>query len=139
MKTRYLRAFALLCAVSTSVIASAATTEFRVLIDADNSSATGCPVAATASVIEPGIEHVLITTVDTTTNTVTKVERQECVSGVSLGARTLVDPAGWPAGANSDATKFIIETYIPPSVFGTSLPPSMHLYFAAGSGTTASA
>src|SRR5205085_7846808 len=72
MITRLFRVLTPCFVLFTSVIASAATTEFRVLIDADNSSATGCPVAATASVIEPGIEHVLITTVDTTTNKVTK-------------------------------------------------------------------
>ena len=118
MKTRYLRAFALLCAISISVIASAATTEFRVLIDSDNSTATGCPVAASTSIVVPGIDHVLIVTVDTAANTVTKVERQQC-NGAVLGARITVDPAGWPAGANANNSAFLIESYIPTSVFGS--------------------
>jgi VCBS repeat-containing protein len=137
MKTRYLRAFALLCAVSTSVIASAATTEFRVFIDSDNSTATGCPVAASLSLVIPGIDHVLITTVDTTTNTVTKVERQQCTGGV-LGGRILVDPAGWSAGASADGSKFLVESYIPTSVFGSALPSLMRLDFIAGTGALAS-
>jgi VCBS repeat-containing protein len=137
MMTRYLRAFALLCAVSISVIASAATTEFRVLIDSDNSTATGCPVAASPSIVVPGIDHVLIVTVDTAANTVTKVERQQC-NGAVLGARITVDPAGWPAGASSDGSKFLIESYLPTSVFGNAMPPLMHLYFVAGTGPLAS-
>src|ERR1051326_1441032 len=129
--TRFIRALAPCFVLFTCVIASAATTEYRVLIDSDNSTATGCPVTPMTGLIEPGIDHVLITTVDSATNTVTKVERQQCVGGVSLGARTLVDAGGWSAGGNADGSKFLIESYIPVSAFGASLPSSMHLYFVA--------
>jgi len=127
------RALALCVAFLCSVIASAATTQYRVLIDSDNSTATGCPVN-TPAITVPGIDHVLITTVDTTSNTITKVERQTCVGGTIL-----VDAGGWSDGANSDGSQFKIETYMPVSAFGATLPTSMHLYFIAGSGATASA
>jgi len=127
------RAFALSFALFCTVIASAATTQYRVLIDSDNSTATGCPVN-TPAVTVPGIDHILITTVDTTSNTITKVERQTCVGGT-----TLVDAGGWSDGANGDGSQFKIETYIPVSAFGATLPTPMHLYFIAVSGNTATA
>src|SRR5713101_2903448 len=111
MTTRLVRAFAPICALFFSVISSAATTEYRVLIDADRSTATGCVVLTTPAVLVAGIDHVLITTVDNTTKAVTKVERQQCVGG-SLGPVIPVDSIGWPEGANGDGSKLTIETRI---------------------------
>ena len=77
-----------------SSIASAATTDYRILIDRDNDSSTGCTVAGML-----GIETVLTTTVDPNADRVLSVTQQDC-SGTALSASLTLDSVGWPSTFN---------------------------------------
>src|SRR6476469_2754631 len=74
-----------------SSVAGAATIDYRILIDRDNSASTGCAVNGM-----PGVERVLTTTVDTTSHRVTAVTQQDC-SGSVLASAVTLDATGWPA------------------------------------------
>ena len=96
-----------------SVTAQAADQRFALLLDTDNNTATGCPVAAPSGTVA-GIDQVL-TTVVTTTNTgatISRIERQLCTGG-SLGAANTLNPGGWSAGIGNGASgTAAIETAI---------------------------
>ncbi|MBV8516272.1 MAG: tandem-95 repeat protein [Acidobacteria bacterium] len=107
-------------------LAHAATSDYRVLIDADNNAATGCFVGAI-----PGIDQVLTTRVTTTDTdgSVTLTQRQVCSTGV-LGAPITISTTPWPAGFNASSGSLLIETRIPYSAFSGGVAPEvMHLYF----------
>jgi hypothetical protein len=95
------------------LIASAATTDFRILFDVDHDIATGCTVSTM-----PGVDQVFTTRVDTTASTagVTQTFRQVC-TGNSLGPQILIENLGWPAGFQSSSGQLLVETRIPFSSF----------------------
>src|SRR5687768_12972087 len=72
---RRLLVFSFLIFALFPVLASAATIEFRTLIDVDNNAATGCSVAGMT-----GVEHVVVTVVktDATSGAVEQSYRQAC-------------------------------------------------------------
>src|SRR3954452_23080667 len=76
--------------------ASGATHQYDVLVDADNSAATGCPVATPLGSV-PGVDTILRVTVVTSASnaTVTQVTRRDCVAG-SFGAAASVSGGSWP-------------------------------------------
>jgi hypothetical protein len=121
--------FALIVSAFTLVpLAQAATSDYRVLIDADNNAATGCFVGAI-----PGIDQVLTTRVTTneTDGSVTLTERQVCSTGV-LGAPITLSTTPWPAGFNASSGSLLVETRIPYSAFpGGVAPANMHVFFDA--------
>jgi hypothetical protein len=100
---------------------ASADTNFTVLLDLDNNTATGCTVA-TADGPFPGVEQRLITTVATTTNpmTVVAVVRQVCIAGPpantfgpNIPVNSPFNPP-WPVGNGNGTGGFdVIETYFP--------------------------
>ncbi|HEV7509691.1 MAG TPA: IPTL-CTERM sorting domain-containing protein [Thermoanaerobaculia bacterium] len=97
----------LLLTIGFAPAASAAT--FRVFIDSDNNTATGC-----SSGPYSGIEQILVTTVDSTPQ-VTAVQQQTCTGSV-FGPLTNVGPPNppWGVGVGNglDGTD-VVETYVP--------------------------
>jgi VCBS repeat-containing protein len=117
----------------------AATSDFKVLLDTDNSSATGCIVATPGGTFN-GMDVVLTTTVNTTASSasVTAVTYQQCLAGGNFGAAVSVDPNGWPVGFNNG--NLLVETRIPFSAFpGGTLPMNMRAVFTASSGSSGTA
>jgi VCBS repeat-containing protein len=114
---------ALLMAAGLAPAASAATSEFSILLNTDRNP-SGCDVP-TANGVFGGVEQILITTVETSgTNTaqVTQIDRQVCMSPPSgFGARTPVDTTDRPVGVGlGTGGSDVIETYLPLSL----IPPS---------------
>ncbi len=102
---------ACLCALASS--ARAAEHRFDLLLDTDNSPATGCTVAEPAQSVA-GIEQKLSIYVDTSTvgATVNRITRQVCAGG-SLGTESVVDATGWPVGLGAGAGgTAAIEAYV---------------------------
>ncbi|HEU4889478.1 MAG TPA: Ig-like domain-containing protein, partial [Thermoanaerobaculia bacterium] len=129
--TRVSLALLLVCAFP--LIASAATTDFRVLFDVDHDVATGCTVSTM-----PGVDQVFTTRVETTasTATVTQTFRQVC-TGTSLGPQILIENLGWPAGFQSSSGQLLVETRIPFSSFPeTTTPRNMRIGLVGSQGTT---
>src|SRR5947207_5039528 len=135
-RRRFLLAFAAL--LLTPLLASGApvSMDFKVLIDADNSEATGCTVVTTAGLMK-GVDHVLTTSVsfDSTAGTaaVTGVTRQTCTSSSlnTFSSSLPVDTTGWPVGVAPGGV-LTIETHMPSSALGG--VTNMHLGFTAVSG-----
>src|SRR5579871_7003187 len=71
---------------------------FALLLDTDNSTATGCTVA-TAKGPVAGVDEVWTTVVATSAASVTvmEVDRQDCSGGV-LGSPAIVSSGGWAVG-----------------------------------------
>ena len=59
--------------------------------------------------------------------------------GATLGAPVTIESVSFPEGVNGDSSRKIIETRIPISAFGASLPNMMHFDFVAQSGAVATA
>ncbi|MCB1051791.1 MAG: tandem-95 repeat protein, partial [Acidobacteria bacterium] len=92
--------------------AMAQTVEFRILIDIDDDPGTGCTVSTVDGPVT-GVDQILITTVDQTTQMVSGVSLSTCSSGV-FGPPVPISAGGWPIGqglglAGSD----VVETYYP--------------------------
>jgi len=117
------------------LIAQAATTEFRVLLDTDMNASTGCSVATPAGPFV-GADQILITTVDATSTgaTVTSVARQVCAFG-TLGAPIAV-PAPVPYGVGAAGPISYVESVLPMDVLGTPAPAVMRLAFLASTGAS---
>ncbi|HEX6095152.1 MAG TPA: cadherin domain-containing protein [Thermoanaerobaculia bacterium] len=94
--------------------ASAATTEFRVLFDADNDPTTGCTVNGM-----DGVDQVLVTQVtEGASARVTRTHRELC-TGTVLGGAVDIVTTGWDAGWNNTNKLLTIETRVPFSAFGS--------------------
>jgi VCBS repeat-containing protein len=124
--------FALFVAVS-----AGAASDFKVLIDADDSAATGCSVQTTVGRFD-GVEHILTTTVDTVggATRVIGVSRQQCVDGATntFSAAVAVDTTGWAVPVDSHG-RMVIETHVPFSALSSSPITNAHVAFIATSGT----
>ena len=108
-----------------------ASAEFRILFDVDNRPATGCTVNGMA-----GVERVVTTVIETSgTPRVTSVYGQICTAG-ALGTSEILDSTGWPIAMNGTSGELSIETRVPASFFGGSIPAGMRLGFVAASGTS---
>jgi VCBS repeat-containing protein len=113
--------FALLAA---ALPAAAVTHHVDVLLDLDNTVATGCTVA-TADGPFDGVEQILRSVVETESvptpsATVVEVLRFECVGGAVFGPPVVVDPGDWPVGVGLGVSGAdVIETYFPAGA----LPP----------------
>jgi hypothetical protein len=121
----------LLCAFP--LIASAATTDFRILFDVDHDIATGCTVSTM-----PGVDQVFTTRVETTgsTGVVSQTFRQLC-TGTSLGPQIPVDTTGWAAGFQSSSGQLLVETRIPFAAFpDTTTPRNMRVGLVGSQGST---
>lgn len=114
---------------------TAATVQFQIYLDSDNNPGTGCNTTFGADVIS-GADRLLTTTVDVNgaVANVTGVTRQDC-SGGAFGAPITVDSTGWPVGTEGASGNSQIETHIPLSAFGGSLPTVQRLYFVATAGS----
>ena len=110
---------------------SAAAAEVKILLDVDHNQATGCGVVTTAGTV-PGIEQIVTTTWDVTSSRVVSISQQQCVGGV-FSAPVTIDSNTWPVGTDS-LRNTIIETHIPTSIFGATLPMGMQVAFAASNG-----
>ena len=123
------------------LFAQAATTEFRVLLDTDNDSSTGCSVTTPTGAFT-GVDQVLITTVDTTPtgSTVTSVVRQMCSGGV-FGFTTPIStaPVPYAVGSAGASGNSYIESVIPIALLGTPTPTVMRLGFLAATGASVDA
>jgi len=93
-------------AVFFPTLASAATADFRALIDIDNNASTGCTEGGMH-----GVEQIFVTRVTTsgTTAQVTRTYRQVCSAGV-FGAPLDLDLAARPAGYNSPSGLLLAES-----------------------------
>jgi VCBS repeat-containing protein len=127
--TRRVHIFAVLLLAFVPVLASAATHEFRVLIDADNNSATGCALSGMN-----GVDHVVVTLVRTegATGAVERSYRLTC-AGTSFGPQLDLDTTGWGVGYNQANGGMLVENRISYASLG-GLPNLMRLGFDALSG-----
>ena len=136
-RSALLQSVAALAIFALPLSARAATTDIKVLLDTDNNPATGCNVTTAVGTFM-GVEQVLTTTVDSTTppGAVTAVVRQGC-SGGALDAPTAVAPPapGWGIGLNPANDDVLVETHIPLSAFGGSLPAQVRMAFVITSGS----
>ena len=124
----------LIALVLLPVTAIAATTEFRVLIDSDNNTATGCTLGGMS-----GVEHVLVTLVrtDATSGEVVRSYRLTCVGGAAFGSPTDVDESGWPVGFNPATGGMTVENRLAWSVLTPSgMPTGLRLGFDASTGAS---
>src|SRR3954452_8715601 len=114
-----------------------ATTEFRVLLDTDNSTATGCSVTTPGGPFT-GVDQVLVTTVDVTNTgaTVTSVARQVCSAGTFGAPIPVTAPAPYPVGLEGNSGNSIVETVLPTDALGTPAPAQMRLAFLAATGAS---
>jgi VCBS repeat-containing protein len=108
----------------------AAITDYRILIDADHDAATGCTVSSMT-----GVDHVLVTRVETTSTagTITRTFRRVCSAG-SLGSEIEL-ASGWDTGYVPASGQMLVETSIPFDVFGTTLPTMMRFGVEAQQGS----
>lgn len=104
---------------------SAGAATLQVLIDTDNSAASGCTVTLPSPPggTFPGVEVVLTTTVDTSTTppSVTGVTQQLCNTAThTLGTAAVVSPGGWNVamGAGVGGYDAIETVYTPASLAG---------------------
>ena len=118
-----------LAALTPAVHAAPAT--FRVLMDTDNSSATGCTVSGM-----DGVDQILVTTVEIGATSA-------AVTGTSLGhcgtpTLTPITTSGWPAGYHAPSGRLLVETRIPLSMFqlasNSDLPRNMRIGIEATKG-----
>ncbi len=111
--------FAGACIVAASALA--AEQRFALLLDTDNSAATGCTVA-TAKGAVAGVDQVWTTVVTTSTTAVTvmEIDKQVC-SGGTLGSAVEAAAGGWPVGMGNgvDGTG-AIESWVPRSALPAS-------------------
>ena len=109
-----------------SAAAPAATSTFRVFVDIDNSTATGCSTTTTLGSSLAGIDQIVTITFQFTPSpTFTGVQRQVC-SGGSFGAPVLPQPPLAFGAVPGPGNKTAIETSIPL----LSTPPNgARLYF----------
>jgi VCBS repeat-containing protein len=134
--SRQLRVAAFVVGCLFPVAGFAINSEYRVLIDADNATTTGCTVTA-GGVSMAGVEQVLVTSVSSneTTGTVTSVTRQVCTSG-ALGAPIAVSTSTWVGGVSGGGAKVSVETFLPLSALGGTLPATMRLGFVGANDLT---
>ena len=121
------------------VLGRAATADFKVYLNVDHDSTTGCR-AAVATGSFAGVEQILTTTVDLTTHNVVSVSRQQCTDPATsaFSAPIAVDAGGWSTEPNANGGQYTVETHIPVSVLGGgSMPFDMHLGFSANAGSLA--
>jgi len=116
-----------LLALLVAAPASALTSELRILINVDVSPTTGCDVTTVDGVF-PGVEQILVTTVETsgTTGQVTLVERHECVDEATdaFGPAIPVSAGGWPVGVGLGLDgSDVVETFVGVSDVGGASPP----------------
>ncbi len=117
-------------------LASAATSEFRVLFDVDHDPSTGCTVGTMN-----GVDQIFVTqaTSDTTTASVVQTHRLVCSAG-AFGSPVDVNTTGWPGAVDAETGTITIETRVPFSAFQASgLPFNMHLGFVGTSGPASQA
>lgn len=112
----------LLCA---SVARAQDVFDYRVLLDTDSSTSTGCDVAvkdADVATTVPGIEQIVIMRVERTSAAaarVVAVVRRVCTGG-SFGAEVAVDPGGWPVGLDNGVNgSDVVEGLVPPAALGS--------------------
>jgi hypothetical protein len=118
--------------VALTPAAQAATASFRVLMDTDNSTATGCTVSGM-----DGVDQILVTTVEigATTAAVTATSLGHC------GTPTLtpITTSGWPAAYHAPSGRLMVETRIPLSMFqmasNSDLPRNMRIGIEATKGS----
>jgi VCBS repeat-containing protein len=112
-------------------VAAAAPIELKVLFDEDNDASTGCVVNGFA-----GVEHVLLTRVETSDPArVTSAATQSC-SGSTFGAVTTIDAAGWPAAFNAASGALTVESQLDRSFFGPGPRFGFRVGFVAESATS---
>ncbi|HEX8029463.1 MAG TPA: hypothetical protein VF491_13410 [Vicinamibacterales bacterium] len=124
--------FLLAVLVLVPCFASAATSEFRVLFDADNNPATGCTVGTMS-----GVDQVFVTqaTNEEATAAVVRTHRLICTAG-AFGEPVDVNATGWPAAIDSTNAMMTVETRVPFTAFQASgLPPTMRIGFVAVTGS----
>ncbi len=109
--------------------------EYRVYIDTDQNSATGCNQTlsdANGPVLVQGIDQqviVAVTRTGPTSATVTGISRRECTAG-SYGAPILVNPGSWPVGLdNGYAGADVVEAAISRAALGN--PTAVRMVFYA--------
>ncbi|HKI04389.1 MAG TPA: IPTL-CTERM sorting domain-containing protein, partial [Thermoanaerobaculia bacterium] len=116
--------------------ASAATSQYKILLNLDNQINTGCDVPTLTGTF-PGVEQILVTTVNTTAAAaqVTALERQTCVNPATdtFGPLSPVTPPPghslpWTVGTgNGTAGTSVIETFYPLSLSPVVNPPVIRL------------
>ncbi|HEX7151336.1 MAG TPA: cadherin domain-containing protein [Thermoanaerobaculia bacterium] len=129
---------ALLFALAVPTLASAATSEFSVLINVDPNASpvTGCSVTEAGQTMH-GVDQMLIATVttDATTGTVTNVVRRVCAGG-AFGAPIAVE-GGWDAGLKPANGEMLVEMRMPLSALpGGELGPKTQLGFIGRTGSS---
>ncbi|HEX6640208.1 MAG TPA: Ig-like domain-containing protein, partial [Thermoanaerobaculia bacterium] len=128
-----LKSLVFVCLAAFSLAAHGATTDFRVLFNDDNSTATGCLVAGME-----GVDQILITRVETLESTakVTSTFRQVCQNG-ALTAPVLLEGQTWNAGYDAESGALLVETRIPFSAFALHGIHKMRLGIDARQGSLA--
>ncbi|HET7712503.1 MAG TPA: Ig-like domain-containing protein, partial [Thermoanaerobaculia bacterium] len=129
-------ALALASVVSASSTFAATQTDFRVLIDSDLNATSGCTVAGFG-----GVEHVLNTRVEDegTSARVSSITTAQCnASTQTLGPALALLSGTYAAGVDSATRTLLIETSIPLSSFGGTLPSQIRLGFVGSFGGTSS-
>ncbi|HEX9985260.1 MAG TPA: cadherin domain-containing protein, partial [Thermoanaerobaculia bacterium] len=132
--------FALVFAIVFPMMATAATSEFSVLMNVDPTAnpVTGCTVTEEGQIMT-GVDQILIATVTTDAGTgvgmVTSLVRRVCTNGAFGGPINVAPPSPpWGVGYNTTNGRVIVETAIPFSVLGGSLPESTQLGFIGRNG-----
>ena len=115
----------LLILVALAIPATAQTASLFVYLDLDNDPATGCTVSTVDGPFD-GVEQILETTVDTTTDMVTAVDRIECTDPLTdtFGAPMAVTPPAppWPVGGGLGVGgSDVAETSFPTAAAGFAL------------------
>jgi hypothetical protein len=122
-----------------AVPASAATSQYQILLNADNNQNSGCDVSTVAGTFG-GVEHILLTTVETTgpaSAMVTRIERSVCVTPATdtFGPLILVDDTDRPVGIGNGTDGFnVVETYFPGSILAGNKPPVIRLGVTSSNG-----
>ncbi len=130
--------------VSLILLAGAAEgAEFRILLDLDNTIATGC-TANTAAGPFQGIEQILITTTTPTgpnSGDVTAVAVETCSSGLfGVPVAVTPPPPSWPVGVDlGDAAADVVETYLPNSLLAAVNPAAVRIVVVGSEGQEADA
>ena len=129
-----LRALTFSIFLSIPIHLAASTAQIQTYFDTDNNPATGCSVTFGSEAIN-GVEQVLTTSIEitSTSSTVTGVTRSLC-DGSVFGSPLSVDTTGWPIGTEGASGISHIETHIPLSAFGGSLPAVQRVYFVGTTG-----
>jgi VCBS repeat-containing protein len=130
----FFQALFLACTFVSFAAHAATTTEFRVLIDSDEDSHTGCSVTTSRGTVA-GIDQILVTTVSSTDTSgqITSVARQVC-SGGSFGSPISVISSPYPIGLSGGNA--VVETMIPFSVLGQGGPTQLRVSFVVVTGSS---